>query len=134
MNQSVKQKIAEYPADAKAKIEELRAIIYNIASEQNLGEVTESLKWGEPSYSVAGGSPIRIDWKPRAPHSVSLYFNCKTKLVETFREIYKDSFQFIGNRELRLKNEGALRSAELSHCIQLALTYHKVKSLPLLGC
>lgn len=133
MNQSIKQKFDTYPVEASVVIQELRALIYQVAEKHQLGDVTESLKWGEPSYSVVGGSPIRIDWKPRSPNSVSLFFNCKTNLVDTFREIYADSLKLIGNRELCLEIAAPLPKNKLSHCILLAQTYHKIKSLPLLG-
>ncbi|WP_247664835.1 DUF1801 domain-containing protein [Pseudoalteromonas sp. MMG010] len=38
----------------------LRELIYTCASSLECNEVEESLKWGQPSYNVKGGSPIRI--------------------------------------------------------------------------
>ena len=30
----------------------------------------------------------------KKPHQYSMFFNCKTKLVETLRELFSDKFRF----------------------------------------
>ncbi|MDW2075894.1 DUF1801 domain-containing protein [Vibrio sp. 1863] len=102
MNHAVKARFDEYPKHVRIRIEELRNIVLTIASELKLGEVEESLKWGEPSYSVKTGSPVRMDWKQKTPSRYYLFFNCQTKLVDTFRELYSDSLEFQGNRAIIL--------------------------------
>ena len=62
-----------------------------------------------------------------------MYFNCNTSLVDTFRELYGDVFMFEGNRAIVFGEADEIPVAELKHCISLALTYHRVKRLPLLG-
>ncbi|MFW1141981.1 DUF1801 domain-containing protein, partial [Vibrio parahaemolyticus] len=52
MNKVVKERFDEYPENARIRLEELRNLVFQIASDLDLGEVDESLKWGEPSYSV----------------------------------------------------------------------------------
>ena len=59
-------------------------------------------EWGEPSYLVKGGSTIRMDWKKANPEQYAMYFHCKTKLVDTFKELYQDVFKFEGNRAIIL--------------------------------
>ncbi|GIA32320.1 hypothetical protein VCSRO38_0949 [Vibrio cholerae] len=61
MNKVVRERFDEYPENARIRLEELRNIVFQIASELELGEVDETLKWGEPSYSVKAGSPLRMD-------------------------------------------------------------------------
>jgi len=133
MNIDIKEKLDLYPSKARERLNEIRNLIYKIAKEEQLGEITEDLKWGEPSYSVKKGSPIRMDWKSKQPNQVSLYFNCKTTLVETFKEIYRGSLQFEGNREIVLPISNSIPTNELKGCISKALRYHKIKHLPLLG-
>lgn len=133
MNPDIKEKLDLYPNKARERLIEIRELIFKIVNEEQLGEVTENLKWSEPSYSVIKGSPIRIDWKQKKPHQVSLYFNCKTTLVETFKELYADSFQFKGNREMMVQLSSPTPTDELKDCISMALRYHKIKHLPLLG-
>ncbi|GGN33015.1 MULTISPECIES: hypothetical protein [Marinomonas] len=52
MNKAVTDRFAEYPEDVRIRLEELRSLVLLVASDLALGEVEESLKWGEPSYSV----------------------------------------------------------------------------------
>jgi len=134
MNQSVSEKIQSYPKDVQIKLKFLRALIFSTAAEsENVGGVSESLKWGVPSFATSTGSPIRIDWKASNPNYVGLYFHCGTRLVDTFRELYVDVFLFEGNRALLLKLSGDTPEEELKECILMALTYHQIKQLPLLG-
>ncbi|GGO64844.1 DUF1801 domain-containing protein [Bowmanella pacifica] len=133
MNADVQITIDSYPAEVKPVFSLLRQWLYDIAAEEGLNPVSESLKWGEPSYSIKGGSPVRIDWKARRPEMIQLYFHCQTLLVETFRELYPQTFEFEGNRALLLPVRRSLPEAAIKHCFHLALTYHKRKHLPLLG-
>lgn len=133
MSECVEEKFDSYPIKACKRLTEIRELIFEVASEEELGEITETLKWGEPSYSSKEGSPIRIDWKPKYPNQVSVFFNCKTTLVETFREIYKDIFQFVGVREIVLPMSEPIPVPELKGCISMALRYHRIKHLRLLG-
>ncbi|TWD32516.1 hypothetical protein FB440_12112 [Vibrio crassostreae] len=88
MDKAVKDRFEEYPLNARIRLEELRELIFKLSSDLQLGEVEESLKWGEPSYNVKTGSPIRIDWKLKSPNNYYLYFHCQTKLIDTFRELH----------------------------------------------
>ena len=133
MNSQVQTKFDQYPPQAKAQLEEIRGTVFSVAESLQLGSVEESLKWGEPSYRVKGGSPIRIDWKPDAPDVVKVFFNCQTRLVETFREIYSGEFTFEGNRALVVPLGVEFNDGALKHCLELAMKYHSLKNLPLLG-
>jgi len=133
MNEIVKIKFDTYPEDIKLKLLFVRAMIFELAQALALGKVTESLKWGEPSYQVKNGSPIRIDWKQKNPHFYAIYFNCNTKLVDTFRERYQDDLSFEGNRAILIKTTSTVPINKLNHCLSLALKYHSIKHLPLLG-
>ncbi len=133
MNPEVESKFATYPEDIRNSLLAIRGLIFDIAAEQNLGDVEESLKWGQPSYVVKGGSPVRLGWKAAEPDQLSLFFNCNTTLVATFREVYGGELEFIGNRELVIRLHRALPLQPLQHCLRVALHYHRVKGLPLLG-
>ena len=71
MNKLVKQKFQTYPEDIKPKMEKLRNIIFEVAKNtEGVGELVETLKWGEPAYLTSktkSGTTIRIDWKPKYP-------------------------------------------------------------------
>lgn len=108
-------------------------LILSIAAENELGDVEETLKWGEASYLVKGGTTIRIDWKSKDSDSIKVYFHCQTRLIETFKELYKTEFEFEGNRAIVIPLDTDIDAVPLDHCIDLALKYHRVKHLPLLG-
>ncbi|MBE3671521.1 MULTISPECIES: DUF1801 domain-containing protein [Vibrio] len=133
MDKVVKDRFDEYPENARVRLEELRNLVFQVASELELGEVDETLKWGEPSYSVKTGSPLRMDWKLKSPNNYYLFFNCQTKLVDTFRELYGDELVCQGNRAIVLSLSKPLPETVIKSCLELALTYHQRKNLPLLG-
>ncbi len=127
-------KFDSYPSAIRAKLLVLRELIFQVAAAQNdIGEIEETLKWGEPSYMAKAGSTIRIDWKASSPEKYAIYFNCGTKLVDTFKELHGDKFRYQGNRAIVFEVSEELETDELKQCIALALTYHRVKHLPLLG-
>lgn len=133
MNSAVMLKFESYPEEVKPVLICLREYIFAAAEEHGLGVVEESLKWGEPSFAVKGGSPVRIDWKSKHPDKYFVYFQCQTRLIETFKELYGDLFTYDGKRAIVLALSSEVPVPELKHCIALSLQYHSVKHLPLLG-
>jgi len=112
----------------------LRKLIFETASEiDGADDIEETLKWGEPSYVTKAGSTIRMDWKESKPEQYAMYFHCKTKLVDTFRELYQDKFKFEGNRAIIFNKNDEIPVEALKHCISLSLTYHRRKKLWMLG-
>ena len=123
-----------YPDTIRKKLLFLRQLIFETASEIGIpGELEETTKWGEPIYLTKSGSTIRIDWKESKPEQYAMYFHCQTKLLETFKEVYRDIFTFEDNRAIVFRKNDMVPIDELKHCIELALTYHDIKHLPLLG-
>ncbi|NER16173.1 DUF1801 domain-containing protein [Spongiivirga citrea] len=133
-NSKVKEIFDHYPENVQAKMNHLRALVLEVAASiDGLNSIEETLKWNEPSYLTMNGSTLRMDWKQKSPDQYAMYFSCSTKLVPTFRKIYKGVFNFEGNRAIVFKLNEQIPETELKHCIQLALTYHKVKNEVLLG-
>ena len=133
-NPGVAEIFQAYPKHMRNKLMFLRQLVFDVASEtEGVGELEETLKWGEPSYVAKGGSTIRIDWKESVPDQYAMYFHCKTKLVDTFKELYSDRFTFEGNRAIVFYENDEIPVEDLKHCISLSLTYHARKKLPLLG-
>lgn len=133
MNQDVQAKFKSYPKSARVYLEKVRKLILKTAAEEELGDVEETIKWGEASYRVQGGTSIRIDWKPTEPDAIKVFFHCQTRLIETFREIYPTDFKYEGNRAIVIPLTTSIEQLPLGHCISLALKYHSLKDLPLLG-
>ena len=133
MEFKVRQKFDSYPKDACIKLMRIREAIFEVARKDKIGQVSETLKWGEPSYLVKGGATVRIDWKKKHPEQICVYFLCQTTLVDTFKEIHKNLFRFEGNRAIVLPLSEEIPMEELKHCISMSLRYHSIKHLPLLG-
>lgn len=133
MESNVKRKFESYPDNVKELFLMVRATILEVAKIEGLGEVEETLKWNEPSFLVKGGSAIRVDWKSKFPNQLSVYFNCKTSLVETFQEVFGSVFRYEGKREIVFSLSEEIPLTEFKSCISLSFRYHKVKNLPLLG-
>ena len=133
-NTEVARVFDEYPEHVRQKMLFLRQLVFDTASEtDNIGEIEETLKWGEPSYLTKGGSTVRMDWKKSQPAQYAMFFHCKTKLVDTFKELYGNTLHFDGNRAIVFNLEDKVPIDALKHCIVLSLTYHSRKTLPMLG-
>lgn len=133
-NQLVVDLINSYPKKARNRLLDLRKLIFKTARKiESQYPLQETLKWGEPSYLTKNGSTLRMDWKESTTDQYALYFNCKSKIVDTIKEIYGELFEYQGNRAVILPLNKKLPVSVVRHCIQFALTYHKVKHLPLLG-
>ena len=131
---SVAQVFESYPEPMRENLLRLRQIVLDTASEtEGVASVEETLKWGEPSYIARGGSTIRIAWKAKKPGQYAIYFNCNSSLVDTFKTLYGNVFTFEGKRAIVFSEGDDLPVEPLKRCISLALTYHRVKHLPLLG-
>jgi hypothetical protein len=133
-DERVIQKLSAYPDNIRPKIAYLRSLILEVAeASESITEIEETLKWGEPSYLTKKGSTIRIDWKTKTPDRYAVYFKCTSKLVETFREVYGDLFNYENNRAIVFTLHDEVPEEELKQCIERALIYHTVKNLPGLG-
>ncbi len=130
-NPAVERIFTAYPPAARKRLLRLRELIFDTAaSTEGVGELEETLKWGEPAYLTTqskSGSTLRIDWKPAQPAQVAMYFNCQTTLIDTFRTLFPNELRFEGNRAIVLRNDDALPRDAVCWCIAAALTYHRAK-------
>ncbi|MEO0337846.1 MAG: DUF1801 domain-containing protein [Bacteroidota bacterium] len=128
------EKFQSYPPEIRKKLDHLRNLIVITAKEmQNIQELEETLKWGEPSYIAKKGTTIRIDWKAKTPEQYAMYFSCQTVMIPTIKELYGDLFLYEKDRAILFPIEQDLPEGALKDCIRMALEYHRVKGLPLLG-
>lgn len=118
-----------YPKTIRAKLMWLRQLIFDTAVEtEGVGELEETLKWGQPSYLTSAsrsGSTVRIDRAGAGQYA--MYFNCQTTLVETFKDMFRDEFKYEGNRAIIFGENDKIPVEKLRYCISLALTYHLAK-------
>lgn len=132
-NIKAKEIFYSYPIVFRKKLLVLRDLIFEVVSENKDIVCHETIKWGEPSYIAKNGSTIRIAWNAKRPDVYGIYFNCQTKLIETFKVLFDEQFNYEGNRAIVFKDKDELPVAELKLCILAALTYHKRKNKINLG-
>lgn len=130
----VETAIADYPANAKRVFMQVRKLMLAAAKNTTgLKNTTETLKWGEPSYLAKGGSTVRMKWSDKSPDNFYVYFNCQSIMVETIKELYVDEFDYDGNRAISFPINNPIPKDALLHCFAMAMEYHKLKKLSLLG-
>lgn len=116
-----------YPAALRKRLLALRELVFDVAVRTDgVGPLTETLKWGQPSYlteQTRSGSTVRLD-RVKKGDGYALYFHCQSGLVPRFRELYPDTFRFEGKRALTFEPGDRLPVRALRHCIALALTHH----------
>lgn len=133
-NPKVKEVFANYPDIVRDKMSSLRDLVIETAEEtEGIETLEETLKWGEPGFITKNGSTLRMDWKDKTPDQYALYFQCTSRLVDTFRMVFGHQFQYEGNRAIVFQLNQKIPVKELKTCIRTTLTYHKVKHLLTLG-
>ena len=131
-DQAVARAFTAYAPAQRQKLLLLRELILQTARQTtDVGHIDEALRWQQPSYltsETGSGSTIRIDAVRGRTQNYAMYFNCNTTLVDDFKQLYPKRFVFEGNRAIILDVADKLPTAELRHCISLALTYHLRKA------
>jgi hypothetical protein len=132
-NAAVAQAFEAYPPNMRRKLLALRELIFKTAeATDGVGEIEETLKWGEPAYltsQTGSGSTLRIAWKASKPSEYAMYFNCQTSLVETFKTMFPGEFKFEGNRAIVFNGSEPIPKDALTFCISTALTYHRTSKV-----
>lgn len=133
-NPKVEAVFANYPDVVRGKMLRLRELVIETAKETpEISSLEETLKWGEPSFITKNGSTLRLDWKPRTPDQCAMYFQCTSRLVDTFKLVFGRKFQYEGKRAIIFPLNQKIEVEDLKECIKATLTYHKVKHLITLG-
>lgn len=126
-NADVAKVFKAYPADIRTRLLLLRDLIFETASvTPGVGEIQETLKWGQPSYLTTqsgSGTTIRIDRLKSSDQDVAIYVSCLTDLVATFRDRYP-KLRYEGKRAIHFRAQDRLNEPAFRHCVALALTYH----------
>lgn len=117
-----------YPEPIRAKLLELRQMVLETAvATPGVGEIVETLKWGQPSYLTVrpkSGTTIRLDAHNVEQGQIGLYVHCQTSLIDTFRQRHPN-LTYEGSRAIILNAQSELPQEPLRDCIALALTYHQ---------
>jgi hypothetical protein len=120
-----------FPVPVRQRLLQVRGLIFETAARTDgVGPLVETLKWGEPAYLTAAtgsGTTIRLGSLRSWDERCAILFNCRTTLVETFRERFSSEFGYDKNRAILLRTSGVLPRAPLAICVAMALTYHRRK-------
>ena len=125
--EGVADRFADSPAEVCDILLRLRDLIFEVAEEiPEVGELEESLKWGEPAYRPRNGvgTTVRFDWKERDPDHIAVLVHCQTTLIERWRARFPRAFEFEGSRAARFRWREPLPEHEIRQCLADALTYH----------
>ena len=127
-NTEFEAKLRSYPDFVRDKMYYLRELVKETAAEMpEVIKLEETLKWGEPSFLTQNGSILRIDWKEKTPDQYQMYFKCTSRLVETFKLVFGNHFQYEKNRAIVFRIDQKIPMRELKKCVKAALLYHKIK-------
>lgn len=121
---------AALPARERDRLMRVRELVFSVAAATDgVSPLSETLRWGEPSYltlDTGSGSTIRLG-RDKTSGAAAVHFICHTNLVDAFRQLYPDALAFQGDRSILPETEADADGAALRHCIALALTYHARK-------
>tara|TARA_R110000868_G_scaffold320570_3_gene581478 strand:+ start:365 stop:769 length:405 start_codon:yes stop_codon:yes gene_type:complete len=127
LNPDVGQVFAKYQTQTKQALLTIRQWIFDIAqSSDEIGQIEECLKWGEPSYvshAHKSGTTLRLSQLKTNPDEYGLYVHCQTTLIEEFRLAYPD-FKYDKNRGVIFDSNQPIQTDAVKQFIFLALTYH----------
>lgn len=117
-----------YPEKYQKPLLIIRELIFKVASETDgVGLINETLKWGQPSYftvETRSGTAIRLG---RFEDSyLAVFVHCQTTLIDKFRTLFPQ-LNYSKNRAIVFMPEDELPIDELSMCIEMSLTYNKLK-------
>jgi hypothetical protein len=119
-----------YPPAVRARLMALRELVFDTAgATPGAGRLTETLKWGQPSYLIeetGSGTTVRID-RLKTGEGYAVYFHCQSGLLGQFRELYPDTFTYEGKRAIVFETGDRIPLRALRHCLALALTHHSRK-------
>jgi hypothetical protein len=126
-DQSVADVFAAYSPPTRERLLALRALIFEVAGEiAGIGEIEETLKWGQPSYlpsATKSGTPVRISQDTTHGGDYALYVHCQTNVADEWKSQYPE-LNYGGNRSIHFSADEEIPRNAIKHCVALALTYH----------
>jgi hypothetical protein len=125
----VAEAFSAFPEHVRVQLLKVRSLIIDTAADiEGVGPLAEMLRWGEPAYlteATGSGSTIRLGRSRSAERECAVFFNCRTSLVDDFRDRFPLEFFYEKNRAILLDARAPLPKAPLSICLRMALTYHR---------
>lgn len=122
---------SHYAPPVRQRLLQLRRLILETARQNTaVGELEETLKWGQPSFLTVQpktGTTIRIDRDGADTSDVALFVHCQTSLVSEWRVLYPH-LHYGGNRSVHFRADEPLPEDEICQMVSMALRYHLDKS------
>jgi hypothetical protein len=119
--------IATWPGLAQHATWTCRTLFHDIADENDLGGLNESLKWGQPAWRPVKprtGSTLRMNWSPATPDHLAFFVDCKTDLAARMQDLYPDLPLNDGRRHLGVFLDAPLPEQAIAHLASMTFTYH----------
>lgn len=113
------------PDAAKEGMLCLRELIFEVAGGlPEIGDVTETLRWGQPSYvtSRRAGASLRLG-VPKTG-GFALYTHCQTSLIADFSTAFPNADKVEGTRAIHFDDVSQVDAARHGMLIRAILTYH----------
>lgn len=120
MSEPVAQVFAAWDPAVSGRFKALRGMILTAAENADAGPVTETLKWGQPSYQCRSGTPVRLGC---VDGRAAVLVHCQTSLVSDFQAEFGSAPAVSGNRAVLADDPGF--DDVLALFITRALTYHR---------
>lgn len=128
MNEQVRKAYDRFDALVAKRLLEIRLLILELAEQDDqIGKITETLKWGEPSYLTEqskSGTTIRLSKVKDEANYCGIYVHCQTRLISEFRDSFADVLEFSGNRAVLIDVSKPLKETPVKMFLQKALNYH----------
>ncbi len=104
----------------------LRELVQNVAAEVEAGPLTETLKWGQPSWlTEATGAGTTLRMGTVDADRVALFVHCQTDLVDRYRTQFPEVFEYDGTRAVIVPPDTDWPEVPLRAVIGQALTYKR---------
>jgi hypothetical protein len=131
LNPEISQKFDAFQLQTKQALLTIRQFIFEIAkNSEEIGQVEECLKWGEPSYvthSPRSGTTLRLCQSKNTPSQYGLFVHCQTSMIEDFRIAYPE-LNYDKNRGVVFDSGEPMPTDLIKQFIYMALTYHSRKT------
>lgn len=126
LSEEMKVAYGAFPPAVRRRLKQVRKLVFKVADECDVGQLDETLKWGQPAYlpvKPRTGSTLRLGSSADGRMWI-LYVHCQTTLASTFRAWFPD-WHYEGNRAVHFSVDKELDEAALASCIEQVLTYHR---------
>lgn len=127
MPETTRAYIEGYAPEIRGALLRLRAlVIETIHRDSLIGPVTETLKWGQPSFvpvRKCSGTTLRLATKNEQSQTVGLFYHCQTKLGEQLRLMLPPETEYDGSRGVLFHHSASFSAEQVSIIVSKVLTY-----------